>query len=445
MSAERPRYTYERDQLTEIEKRTTNPKSFSKLQNQMNLLKLSDHPQVKQNPTPQVKEQIPVQLENSVKEQRPKKPFRKRNKGQYRKTPPIREQPEEELISEEDDEFRKEGRKPKGLTLEQRLERFAQSPRTLREVLEKFTLQEMALERWLAKRPVLIGDFQTLERALSRINAHEIRSLPVVNESKVVIGMIDIVDIANDIAESLKNLGIAVDDHFEGRTRNDFMTKSVGSLLEKRSKPYLASNQLSLFDTTIHFVRTGQDRFMIVDRIVNGDVAQQLGAEERLDGIVTQSDVIRFLAQNIALLREETLFQKTVEEMGLGKNAPLKFYDVEIARNAFIQMAEEGVSTACVISGDGKLIGNLNTSDLKGLNRRNCLALSLNVGDFLNRDWRRAWWSKPVCISLKDPLYVVVLLFVACKQHRLFILDNQGCPIGEISQMDIIKLIPQLK
>jgi hypothetical protein len=75
----------------------------------------------------------------------------------------------------------KKGRRPRPLTLENRIHLFQNQPSTLRGtafesifslyrlgVLERFCLQEMALQHWLKKRPILVGDFQTIERALSR-------------------------------------------------------------------------------------------------------------------------------------------------------------------------------------------------------------------------------------------------------------------------------------
>jgi predicted transcriptional regulator len=149
----------------------------------------------------------------------------------------------QDLMAEQ--EFERKGRRPRALTLDTRAKLLQNPPKRLKEVLEKFCLQELALAHWLEKRPILVGDFQTLERALSRINAHEIRSLPVVDKNKIVIGLIDIMDITRSIAESLKTMGDvhAQTSSFQpGKFRNDFMSKTVGSLLaEKKIKSFCSS------------------------------------------------------------------------------------------------------------------------------------------------------------------------------------------------------------
>lgn len=129
--------------------------------------------------------------------------------------------------------------RPASIHLARRLELLANPPDTLRGVFENYQVGEIALSNWNRKRPVLISDTQTIERALSRyvlfeilncliliirINAHEVHSLPVVDMNKDVIGVIDILDITLGIALSLKNKPV------QSKVRNEFMMKSVGSL-----------------------------------------------------------------------------------------------------------------------------------------------------------------------------------------------------------------------
>jgi CBS domain-containing protein len=315
----------------------------------------------------------------------------------------------QDLLAEQ--EFERKGRRPRALTLDTRAKLLQNPPKRLKDVLEKFCLQELALAHWLEKRPILVGDFQTLERALSRINAHEIRSLPVVDKNKIVIGLIDIIDITRSIAESLRTMGDvhAQTSSFQpGKFRNDFMSKTVGSLLaEKKTKAYVAANHVSILLATQYLVATNQERFMIVDREVEGNVSEQKQPEEYLDGLITQSDVIKFLAQNSVLMRQEPLFQKTLRELNLGQRKPLILSHSEISSDAFIEMADKGFDSAAVVDDSGKLIANISAADLKGLTRRNCVILSDPLDNFLNRDWRRGWWAKPICVDLNDPLFFV--------------------------------------
>jgi CBS domain-containing protein len=226
---------------------------------------------------------------------------------------PSKQQKKVQTIPQEDKEqdmsdSEKKGRRPRALTLDTRMLLLRDLPTTLKGILDKYCLQEMALQHWLHKRPILVGDFQTIERALSRINAHEIRSLPVVNKDKIVVGLVDIMDIANSISESLKSLS-ELDEESAGKIRNEFMTTTVGNLLTQgKKKVFVASNRLTLMHAIECLVSTNQERVMIVDRDVEGFVAEQSQTEEFLDGMCTQADVVRFLSQNAALLRQDPHF-----------------------------------------------------------------------------------------------------------------------------------------
>ena len=52
---------------------------------------------------------------------------------------------------------------------------------TLKEVLEKLTVQEIAAENWARRPLVLVGAHQTVDKALNRFHDHSISSVPVLD------------------------------------------------------------------------------------------------------------------------------------------------------------------------------------------------------------------------------------------------------------------------
>jgi hypothetical protein len=78
---------------------------------------------------------------------------------------------------------------------------------------------------------------------------------------------------------------------------------------------------------------------------------EQSQPEEFLDGICTQADVVRFLAENTALLRKEPLFQRryvmilhdvnlifSLAELNLAQRKPYVLPHDAISGQAFIEM-----------------------------------------------------------------------------------------------------------
>jgi CBS domain-containing protein len=333
------------------------------------------------------------------------------------------------------------GRRPQSISMQRRLEIFENPPQNLKGVLSTFLVQEIALINWFRKRPVLISDTQTVERALSRINVHDILSLPVVdNVSKDVIGLIDVLDLASAITNAMTGKQFV-----QAKLRNDFMKRTVSSIfVQKTTKAYVVSNRVSLFTAAQHMVNTNQERFIIVGREVEGDVSIQTKEESFFDGLLTQSDILRFLTENIMFMRKEPLFKKTLRELGLGKRVPTTVSYNEIASTAFAQMGTLEISGLAVVDNDGRLFANLSVSDLKGLTQKNCMILNNSLEHFLMRDRKRGWWVKPICIDLDDTVMQTVFQFVASKVHRMYIIDDDGKPVGEINHTDILRELIQI-
>jgi CBS domain-containing protein len=328
-------------------------------------------------------------------------------------------------------------RKPHGIDLNRRLELTAHPPSTLRGVFENCLVSEIALSNWSKKRPVLISDNQTLERALSRINAHEVHSLPVVSKGDV-IGIIDILDITLGIAQSANNKPIRA-------KKSEFLTRPVSLLFaEKESKTYVIPNQKSLWEATAKLIEFGQERFLIVDR-AEGEVEVQSRTEPFVDGVLTASDVIRFLAQNISYMREESLFSRTVSELGLGTKAPKIVSMVDNAGVVFTEMGRTKCGGVAVVDNLGRLRASLSSSDLKGLSRKTLNVLNNTVENYLLRDRKRGWWVKPIVVTKDELLITVILEFVCSRCHRMYLVDQDFRPVGEISHTDVLKLLLTLK
>jgi len=329
-------------------------------------------------------------------------------------------------------------RRPQAIPSTRRAELLSHPPGSLRSVFENYLVSELALNNWLRKRPVLISDNQTIERALSRINAHEVHSLPVVDSNKDVIGLIDVLDITAAITSSLKDKPI------QNKVRNDFMMKTVGALfLQKHTKSFCISNRVSLWVAAEQLVHTQQQRFLIVDR--EGEVSIQTQPEPHVDGLLTASDILRFLTQNVLLMRHEPIFMKKLKDLGLGTRAPKIVNMNDIAGEVFTEMGESGISGVAVVDAQGKLHSNLSASDLKGLTRKNVNILNSTVENYILRDRKRGWWVRPIVVNSDETLISVVLQFVCAKCHRMYLVDEDSKPVGEINHYDILKELIKLK
>jgi CBS domain-containing protein len=329
--------------------------------------------------------------------------------------------------------------RPRPIPLEKRKALLENKPKTLKETFQAELVEEIAFINWKRKRLVLIGEDRFLERALSRINSHNIQCLPVVSSSgKGIIGTIDVLDIIQNLIDCFdKN----ADRTIQQGLRRDFMNRPVSSLLSQHS--YVISSASSLWMAVGYMIKNQQDRFVVVDRQVENDVAQltKEKPEMDVDGLFTLHDVVRFLVQNSILMRQEPDFHKSLYELGLGQSPPKIVKHSIIAADAFKQIGKNCCMGLAVVDDNGVLIGNISATDLKGVTRNNCPILNSSVQEFITRDQKRGWWERPISIDLNDSLYHTIHQFVSLGIHRMYVVDDQQRPIGEVSLRDVMNVV----
>jgi predicted transcriptional regulator len=329
--------------------------------------------------------------------------------------------------------------RPRPLPLEKRTALIQNKPKTLKETFQAELVEEIAFLNWKRKRLVLIGEERFLERALSRINSHNIQCLPVVSaQGKGIIGTIDVLDIIQQLIDTFDRNS---DKTIQQGLRRDFMNRQVGSLLSQNS--YVISSAASLYMAVGYMIKCQQDRFVVVDRKVEGDVQplSKDNPEMDVDGLFTLHDVVRFLVQNSILMRQEPDFHKSLHELGLGQNKPKIVKHTIIAADAFKQIGRNCCMGLAVVDDNDCLIGNISATDLKGVTRNNCPILNSSVQDFITRDQKRGWWERPISIDLNDSLYHTIHQFVSLGIHRMYVVDDQHRPIGEVSLRDVMTVV----
>jgi len=307
------------------------------------------------------------------------------------------------------------------------------------DVLKNITLQRIIFENWTRKNLVLVNSNQPIERALSRINTHNIHSLPVVDANSsngAVIGVIDILDIISALSESWET-------NSTRSQRVQTLFTPISELLSSQ-KPHPPTHLMSIH-TTLHdaikqMATARINRVLIVERPLDKIIIQQAGPEDVVLGLLTQSDIIRFAAENLMWIKREPLFQKTLRQLSLGQRKPIIVQPDVLAYQAFKEIHnKEGREGVALVDNSGKLIANISASNIKGMTRANIQLLYRPLTDFLARDRKRGWWQLPITTTLDTTLESVLLQFVAAKVHRMYILDDEGKPVGEVSISDIVR------
>jgi CBS-domain-containing membrane protein len=313
-------------------------------------------------------------------------------------------------------------------------------PSNLKSMLKKVLVQDIAISNWVKKRPVLISAKQSIERALYKISAHGVHSLPVVDQNGEIFGIIDVEDLARPFIAILK------DDPLTGvvRINNDVMGRPVSSLfLHQEKRSFLISNGVPVWNAMTQFIKTDMKRFLITDRVIEEEVRAQSFPENKIDGLFTQTDVFRFLSSNLTWMKLEPLFHKSLGSLHLGTRQPLVIPISEYAATAFSLLSAKKRTNAAIVDKEGKLLSNFSHSDFKGLTRQNSFVLDLTLEEFFKHDKKKTWWEKPSAIELGVPLMEVILQFNCTQRHVLYVLDKNCRPVGELNQRDVLTTLVQ--
>jgi len=170
-------------------------------------------------------------------------------------------------------------------------------------------VQRLVYENWTRKNLVLVNSNQPIERALSRINTHNIHSLPVVDANSsngAVLGVIDILDIISALSESW-------DTNSTRSQRVQMLFTPISELLSDQ-KPHHPTHIMSIYTTLYDAIKqmaTARiSRVMIIERPLDKIIIQQAKPEEVVLGLLTQSDIIKFISENLMWIKREPLFKK---------------------------------------------------------------------------------------------------------------------------------------
>jgi len=311
-----------------------------------------------------------------------------------------------------------------------------QTSRPLRHLFLSLPVDKLALKTFPLRQSINISDLQEVGTALDFMNGNDVFTLAVKNYFGDVIGIVDLVDITALLVSNFKK------NQDPKRTCQMILGQSVSSLYCRRQSPcHMISSQASLWDVAENFVKTHQERFLIVDRN-DFTCAPQTKPETWVLGILTNCDLLRFLAQNPKLMREEPVFYQSLRELGLPTRLPKTCLLTDNVGKVFTAMSfpiwERRYDGVAVLDSEGRVVWDLCSTSLKGLYKSNLEILNYTVENYIVHNKKLGWWEKPNVVSEDEPLIICVLQMVCSKSHRVYIVDEEYKPLGEIDVLDVL-------
>jgi len=302
------------------------------------------------------------------------------------------------------------------------------------ELLKKFTARDLYVP---IQRLVLVRAMDTVRSALWTLIKNKIQCVPVYNEGTGrFIGMVDVFDLVQYI---FSNAGICL---FRTCFFQEFKDHSYAN--EPVAKIVNLSNR-DHWITVLDNVALDE----ILDMMVSKNLHRVpiMNNKLRLTGLLTQSRVVQFLADNICTYPE--LAAKKISELGIG-NAE-NVYSLkgdEPSVDAFMMMLEKGVRGLAIVNDQGQLVDAITASDIKGLIYGDFFSdLRQPVLNYLPKV--RILLGKslgPISCTAESTLECVLKKLNQEKVHRIFVVDENKIPIRVLCLRDIMRVLlsPQI-
>jgi CBS domain-containing protein len=174
-----------------------------------------------------------------------------------------------------------------------------------------------------------------------------------------------------------------------------------------------------------------------------------IGEKGQLLNVISQSDLLRVLAECIPFLGE--LASKTLKDLKIGTTPNLlKVNEDKIVLQVIAEMQRQKVSAVPLVSKAGQITGTFSASNLKDTGIYNFGEMLVPVREYLTLQNMR---TKPFLVSLQSQKSLhpitckldasfkhIVNQMVAMRLHRIWVVDDNEKPIGVISLGDLFQV-----
>lgn len=314
--------------------------------------------------------------------------------------------------------------------------------------------------------PIVIDSEKSFNDACNVLIEHRISSAPVYSQkTHSYVGMFDY----RDIVEYLLILF-----HKKNVFPNQQL-RSSGQPTDSSTTPYFPHTFNDLYElaisgepTTVQVASdiSGKNPFysvfpdspviVAVDLLSNAGIHRLnvLDSNGTVIGILSQTDILRHLINNVASLSNESVFTKTLLQLGLapalGQQSQIVAVDAEdTVIHAMQKMSDENVTSVAVLERNGNVIGNISMTDVKIIFQQN---------QFMHLWMPCAHWVTAVLsqsglendgrdripvfyVQRETSLLGTIQKILATKVHRIWVEDENGRAIGVVSMSDILAVL----
>jgi len=299
-------------------------------------------------------------------------------------------------------------------------------------------LEALAPEQKLPEDTVFVAYRQDkLSDVFKGLIQRNLLSVPVLrqkgDEDTRFYGLLDMGDLVRFIVHHFGFKKLSMQDFWQlAEQEENFQTKTVDDLLAQApvQKRHL-----------LHNVKVGYSVFFATEILACERTVHRLPIidhDKRLIGMITQSQLVRFLHKNIDILGPKTT--KPLEKMeGVMRDVCCISMNAQ-AFEAFKAMDTNAVPVLAVVDDQRKLVDAISLRDLRGIggDARRFWTLFDSVLSYLEHI-RKTQEHTPIYCKPSDTLHDVVGKIVEHHIHHVFVVDDNNVPVGVVGITDILR------
>eukprot|EP00055_Hartaetosiga_balthica_P005373 m.15649 g.15649 ORF g.15649 m.15649 type:complete len:462 (+) comp4506_c0_seq1:36-1421(+) len=290
---------------------------------------------------------------------------------------------------------------------------------------------------------VIINSDMSLLDAVKVLSEFHVLSAPVRDVSQPddapwtdkYLGMIDMVGIVFHMLDSLKPDEVDGDFATQAAKIENFQNTTIKDAISfVRFGPFIPVDldRGNLLDCMLLCGHHGFRRVPIV-KTPGGDIVN----------IITQSALVQTLSAN--LKRFKGVASKTLLELGLGEQGTLFTVGVdEPLRVAFEKIKSRDISAVPVLDDEGKICGNISARDARLIVSSSKIykLLDMPIKTYLDVVTEGVEHSAITC-KPSDKLQTIISQLVRSRIHRIYVIDEKGCPLRVVSLRNVLKKFVQ--
>jgi len=190
----------------------------------------------------------------------------------------------------------------------------------------------------------------------------------------------------------------------------------------------------------LYFLLTNLKRYFSIT-VHRVPIVSMDAGNPQVEALITQSDIAAYLAKHISVLG--TRGQAELSQYFLDLTPVVHVPSHCQAIEAFRLMWASSITGVAVLDSQKRLVGNLSSTDLECLHRKQFHRLFMPVIDFIRavHTDKQKIMAPPLSITLDNTLETLILKFAGTRVHRLYVVDSAQVVVGVITLSDLLNLV----